>query len=561
MARRKAKSDGEAFNGVTTDQVTILGDGFNIPLYAVTQQTGKGLLSGGAVWTGTGFVFDVTALSYFIDGVNYTASPAQVTLAGSDPTDDRFDYIVVDDAGTISVITGTPGTPPAVPTLAWNEVGVTIVLVEAGSTTPTILQDLIYNEDTGAPTEWVTSTYNITGTQAGTVVYNSTDTPYSGTLLAQATATNLRRGMRFTRGTDISIQQFGYVALAFRIDGVALPTSKSPIIRFQNSSGGLIGNSVNLVTYGLSRTVVGTWQLLSIPVTAFGNITNVRSLTAVVNGAGTTSWSMDRIFLSGAIPPQGLSGPIFLSATGTLYSQGAGAGATGVADSIFLGTNAGFQATAADVSIFQGKNAGYGATNANNGIFLGLNSGYKATDAGSSVFIGESSGSEATNAYSALFLGKGSGENASLANRGVFLGRDAGRNATNAFLSTFAGYKAGENSTNAANSIFIGNATGRNDTVNNTASGTSILIGNSSSTGGFQDSIGLGEGATNTAANQFMVGSATTPVNQMVVKGTGAIQVPVGTTAERIATQGAIRYNTTTSKFEGYDGTTWVDLN
>ena len=561
MARRKAKSDGDSFSGVTTDQVTILGDGFNVPLYAVTQQSGKGLLTGGAVWSGIGFVFNVTDLTYFIDGVNYTASATQVTLTASHPTDDRFDYIVVDDTGTVSVVTGTPGTPPAVPTLDWNEVGVTIVLVEAGSTTPTILQDLIYNENTGSPTEWVTSIYNITGTQTGTVVFNSTDNPYSGTLLAQATATNLRRGMRFTRGTDISIQQFGYVALAFRIDGVALPTSKSPIIRFQNSSGTLIGNSVNLVTYGLDRTVVGTWQLVVIPVSAFGNIINVRSLTAVVNGTGNASWSMDKIFLSGAIPPQGVSGPVFLSATGTLYSQGAGAGATGVADSIFLGTNTGFQATGADVSIFQGKNAGYGATSANNSIFFGLNSGYKATFAENCVFIGESSGSEATNAYSALFMGKGAGQNAAFANRSVFLGVDTGKGATNAFLSTFIGNKAGENSTNAAQSIFIGSAAGRNDTVNNTASGTSILIGNSASTGGFKDSIGLGTEATNTAVNQLMIGSATSPINQVVVKGTGAIQVPVGTTAQRIATQGAVRYNTTTSKFEGYNGTTWVDLN
>ncbi len=546
---------------VLVDGLTIFGNGDTIPLYASTNQSGKGLLSGGAVWTGTGFVFDVTALSYFIDGVNYTASPAQVTLAASDPTDDRFDYIVVDDAGTISVITGTPGTPPAVPTLAWNEVGVTIVLVEAGSTTPTILQDLIYNEDTGAPTEWVTSTYNITGTQAGVVVFNSTDTPYSGTVLAQATATNLRRGMRFTRGTDISIQQFGYVALAFRIDGVALPTSKSPIIRFQNSSGGLIGNSVNLVTYGLSRTVVGTWQLLVIPVTAFGNITNVRSLTAVVNGAGTASWSMDRIFLSGAIPPQGLSGPVFLSATGTLYSQGAGAGATGVADSIFLGTNAGFQATTAANAIFQGENAGYGADGANNSIFLGTNSGYKASLAPSSVFIGNRSGYEAMLAQGSVFVGYDSGSGATLALQSTFLGTTAGKNAPNAARSVFIGDSAAENATNAANSIFIGNIAGRNDTVNNTVSGTSILIGNTTSTGGFSNSIALGTEATNTAVNQLMIGSTASPINQMVVKGTGAIQVPVGTTAERIATQGAIRYNTTTSKFEGYNGTTWVDLN
>ena len=47
------------------------------------------------------------------------------------------------------------------------------------------------------------------------------------------------------------------------------------------------------------------------------------------------------------------------------------------------------------------------------------------------------------------------------------------------------------------------------------------------------------------------------------ISSTGAITVPVGTSAQRPATpvQGMIRFNTTTNKFEGYDGTTWQNLN
>lgn len=41
---------------------------------------------------------------------------------------------------------------------------------------------------------------------------------------------------------------------------------------------------------------------------------------------------------------------------------------------------------------------------------------------------------------------------------------------------------------------------------------------------------------------------------------TGGFMVPVGTTGQRLATQGAVRYNTTTSKFEGYDGSSWNDF-
>ena len=40
--------------------------------------------------------------------------------------------------------------------------------------------------------------------------------------------------------------------------------------------------------------------------------------------------------------------------------------------------------------------------------------------------------------------------------------------------------------------------------------------------------------------------------------GTGAIKLPVGTTAERpTAATGQLRFNTDTSNFEGYNGTEW----
>jgi hypothetical protein len=53
------------------------------------------------------------------------------------------------------------------------------------------------------------------------------------------------------------------------------------------------------------------------------------------------------------------------------------------------------------------------------------------------------------------------------------------------------------------------------------------------------------------------------PAAALHVGGTGAIIVPVGTTAQApaAAVQGMIRFNTTTNKFEGYDGTAWVALN
>lgn len=45
------------------------------------------------------------------------------------------------------------------------------------------------------------------------------------------------------------------------------------------------------------------------------------------------------------------------------------------------------------------------------------------------------------------------------------------------------------------------------------------------------------------------------------INSTGAIKVPVGTTAQRpTAATGKIRYNSTTSSYEGYDGSSWSSL-
>ena len=48
--------------------------------------------------------------------------------------------------------------------------------------------------------------------------------------------------------------------------------------------------------------------------------------------------------------------------------------------------------------------------------------------------------------------------------------------------------------------------------------------------------------------------------NDIVISTTGGFGVPVGTTAQRTDTLGAIRFNTDTSLFETYDGTVWNTL-
>ena len=68
---------------------------------------------------------------------------------------------------------------------------------------------------------------------------------------------------------------------------------------------------------------------------------------------------------------------------------------------------------------------------------------------------------------------------------------------------------------------------------------------------------------SNLASNKpLLVNAAGTASVTLDIQGTDAVQLTSGTTAQRpTAAAGMIRFNTDTSKFEGYDGTAWIDLN
>ena len=100
-------------------------------------------------------------------------------------------------------------------------------------------------------------------------------------------------------------------------------------------------------------------------------------------------------------------------------------------------------------------------------------------------------------------------------------------------------------------------------TINGTAIG-----GSSASTGSFTTLNSTGGalngtiGATTPAAGTFTTISVPTITSNTVFSNTGSITLPNGTSAEQpgTPTAGMVRFNTTTNKFEGYDGTEWGPL-
>ncbi len=113
------------------------------------------------------------------------------------------------------------------------------------------------------------------------------------------------------------------------------------------------------------------------------------------------------------------------------------------------------------------------------------------------------------NNRSSLFLGTNAGTGVTNSSNATFIGNLAGQGANDATSSIFIGNQAGYGAVNAGHSIFIGEFAGSGDVISSPMPTTSILIGSGTHTGGFGNSIALGNGATNTAEDQFMIGGNT----------------------------------------------------
>ncbi len=204
----------------------------------------------------------------------------------------------------------------------------------------------------------------------------------------------------------------------------------------------------------------------------------------------------------------GVSGNTSITGTNNFLAAGGGTSLTDGSNNILIGSFAGLNDANLNESNFLGLSAGRDANDANNSNFFGSNAGRGAFNANDSNFFGINAGRDATTAYGSNFFGQEAGRNANQARNSHFFGYSAGLDATNAHDSFFVGANVGTAATNAANSIFLGSNAGYSDTVDNTTNlaSSSILIGAWTSTGGFSDSIAIGEGTANNQSRELNLG-------------------------------------------------------
>lgn len=197
-----------------------------------------GLISGGIVqWTGTGYQFNVSSALARFQGVFPLQSDFDIlTLTTADATNPRIDLFIlqilfdgdgIPNGMEADFITGTPAATPAKPQInPATQIELTQVLVPALSTTPTLTEEIVYDENT----EW-------TGTSSGTgtASFNSAVNPYVGTVSVETT--NIQNGfyIQFNNGSEIDRND--YQTLGFFLDlKNSMPANQNLYITFLNGS-------------------------------------------------------------------------------------------------------------------------------------------------------------------------------------------------------------------------------------------------------------------------------------------------------------------------------------
>ncbi len=237
--------------------------------------TGNILISGGASYSGTGMVFDVSVLVYLIEGIEYTSAETSVTLANGDATNPRFDAIVVDENSLVSVVQGTPAADPITPSIGADQVLVQYVLIGAGATTPTVTTEFIYQDF--SPVYWSRGVAGINSTAD----FNSpTPVPPQGTscVLASLGQYGSRRGVSFSTGTPVSRSE--YVVLSFKVNfPQSFVEQGVDYFRMWAYGDNTPGDGPNLGWVELGNYVdfslADTWQLVNIPTGLFNQTQSV----------------------------------------------------------------------------------------------------------------------------------------------------------------------------------------------------------------------------------------------------------------------------------------------
>ena len=259
----------------------------------------KRLVSGGAEWASTGnaMAFSLSDIVYTFTGeiLTYSATTPPLTFDNGDSSD-RIDAIVINENKTISIVKGEPNATPTRPAISDSQIPIQYAYINASATTIGASEAVYINNS-----QWNTTIYQLSGSLSGSVDLGSTIDQYLSSLCVDLNS-DYKTGIKFTKsiGTILLSQ---YASLTMRIKLLSIvPEYKSLFAQIQGTASGstVYGNTLNLMTYGLDRSVINTWQHIVVPTSKFGSdVTEIKALTLRLAGGAdseNTNWRTDYIF-------------------------------------------------------------------------------------------------------------------------------------------------------------------------------------------------------------------------------------------------------------------------
>lgn len=268
-------------------------------LFATTNSNcgGTRLIDGSITWSGVGYIFNATVLHYGIICGLYTSDTTTLTVSPSDPTYPRIDVFYADTSGNVGIITGTPSPTPVKPSVnPLSQIEVSFVYVPAGSVTPPQTATIIYNENI----EWASSS------NVPSIDFLYPTNPYDGLVSTYFSSMASGSYISYQNGSVLNINNYQYLKFYFRRNSALGSDPASTLVLDFYNGNTLITNSlfINDGAYGYDASVIGSYQLIVVPISSFTFADSLFDKLYITNTTGSlSSCQLDKIYLLGSVPP------------------------------------------------------------------------------------------------------------------------------------------------------------------------------------------------------------------------------------------------------------------
>jgi len=210
-----------------------------------------GLLDGGIVqWKEVGYEYQVSSALIRELGIVDTVAGVDFTLTEAHPTLNRIDVPVVSLEFGFQVLIGTPAVDPIEPQPTGNQIRLTSIIVNAGSTVPEgITTTVVYKENLE---------FTVSHIGAGTSNPDNLSFPFEG--LKSVNVTNVENGSTtlFTSATDLNRTEISSGSLRLRIKE-PFSNGHNLQVRFLDASNVVVGSG----TLTINKSSINEYQFVA----------------------------------------------------------------------------------------------------------------------------------------------------------------------------------------------------------------------------------------------------------------------------------------------------------